>query len=68
MNQVLSFLECHSNLNREQFQKKRLNLLAVLNIVLYNWSSSLSFSKELEEEDTLGQNPFDIDIIITLEQ
>ena len=36
--------------------------------MLCNWSSSLSSSKEIEEGDTLGQNPFDINIIIILEQ
>ena len=36
--------------------------LAVLDIVLCNWSSSLFSSKETEEKDTLGQNPFDTNI------
>ena len=55
MNQALSFLECKRNFNREKFQKK-------VWILLCNWSLSLSSSKEIEEKDTLGQNPFDINI------
>ena len=31
-------------------------------IIVYNWSSSLSSSKEIEKKDTPGQNPFDINI------
>ena len=62
MNQALSLRECKRNFNREHFQKKSLDLLIVLNIVLCNWSSSLFSSKEIEEKDTLGQNPFDINI------
>ena len=65
INQDLSFLECKRNFNRKQFPKNSLDLLAVLNIVariVYNWSSSLSSSKETEKKDKLGQNPFDINI------
>ena len=62
MNQALSFLECKRNFNREKFQKKVWICSCGLCIVLCNWSLSLSSSKEIEEKDTLGQNPFDINI------
>lgn len=39
-----------------------MGLLAVLNIILGNWSSLLPSDKKMEKEDTPGENPFDINI------
>ena len=66
MNQALSFLEYKREFNRKQFRKKVWTCLQSLEycfvIIVYDWSSSLSSSKEIEKKDTFGQNPFDIDI------
>ena len=48
------------------FNRKQFGLACSLEyyfvIIVYNWSSSLSSSKEIEKKDTLGQNTFDINI------
>ena len=56
MNQVLSFLEYKSNFNKEKFRKKVCGVACSLEycvvIIVCNWSSSLSSSKEIEKKDT----------------
>ena len=69
MNQALSFLECKRKFNRKQFGKEVWTCLQSWSlvehcvvIIAYNWSSSLSSSKEIEEKDTPSQSNFDISI------
>ena len=65
MNQGLSSLVCKRKFNLNNFEKKfglACSLEYCVVIIVYNLSSSLSSSKEIEKNNTPAQNPFDINI------
>ena len=61
INQVLSYLECKRNFNREQFRKKSLNLLPCLELHITGHRRYLQVKNfKKKKTHTLGQKPFNI--------